>query len=282
MKTNDHGSFTAAGQHIGLTQSAVSLRIKRLEELLGHRLFERTSRSMTVSLFGEHLLADARKILDLNDSIFRRFLKPETSGHLRIGIADYVITDTLQSVLARFARLYPRVSLDVITGLGLDLSPRYENGDLALMIAGVEDERGDVTSLYDEPLFWCGEPRFASSTETVLPLVSLPHPCSHRRAAIEQLTRIGRSWQQIFTGSSVGAVREAACAGLGVAVLPASAFDRRCHRLTEAAGFPALPTIGIGAYIRPDAQEPALAFLSFFRQESPWMRSSVPPAARGR
>lgn len=266
----DHGNFTAAGEHIGLTQSAVSLRIKRLEQVLGRRLFERTSRSMSLSVHGQQLLADARQILDLNESIFRRFREPETAGSLRVGFADYVISRALQTVLARFTQFYPRVALEVVTGLGLDLTPRFESGNLALMVAGTEHTQNDVLPLYSEPLHWCGADRFAQTDESTVPLISLPDPCSHRAAGIKQLLRVGRKWTQIFTGTSVSGIREAACAGLGVAVLPASAFDKRCNRLTETDGFPTLPTIQIGAYIRPDADEPAHAFLSFFKDECPW------------
>ena len=265
------GNFTQAGDKLGLTQSGVSLRIKRLEETLECRLFERTSRSVSLSTAGQQLLGDAQRIIDLNESVLKRFKEPETVGHLRIGVADYVIHGTLQSVLARFRKFYPDVTLEVITGLGLELMPKFECELLDLVIAGLEAGTDDVEPLYTEPLHWCVSPHFKDNLDKPLPFVSLPQPCSHRAAGIEQLEKMGRSWTQVFTGTSIAGIREAACAGLGVAVLPTSSFTKHCHRLTAKDGFPELPSSQICAFIRSDSGEPAQAFLNFFREESPWI-----------
>ena len=268
------GSFTQAGNKLGLTQSGVSLRIKRLETILACRLFERTSRNVSLSPLGQQLVGDAQRIIDLNESVLRRFKEPETAGHLRIGFADYVIHGTLQSVLARFRRFYPNVTLEVVTGLGLELIPKFENDSLDLMITGFENNFNGVEPLYCEPLHWCVSHDFNDRIDEPLPLVSLPHPCSHRSVGIIELEKMGRAWSQVFTGTSIAGIREAACAGLGVAVLPASSFNKHCHRLTVKDGFPEMPSTRIGAFIRDDAGEPAKAFLTFFREESPWVNTA--------
>ena len=69
---SDTGSFTAAGEVVARTQSAVSIQIKRLEEIVGKRVFERTSRSLTLTPAGETLLDYTRRILELNDRIVGR------------------------------------------------------------------------------------------------------------------------------------------------------------------------------------------------------------------
>jgi DNA-binding transcriptional LysR family regulator len=82
------GSFTAAADVIGRTQSAVSQKILRLEEALGCRVFERSSRSLSLTREGERLMAPARRMLELNDETIRRFVEPPVAGKLRLGIAD--------------------------------------------------------------------------------------------------------------------------------------------------------------------------------------------------
>src|SRR5258706_13641306 len=82
----DSGSFTAAGELVARTQSAVSVQIKRLEETLGQKVFERTSRSLALTPAGDTLLGYARRILALNDESVRRIAEPPVSGLIRLGI----------------------------------------------------------------------------------------------------------------------------------------------------------------------------------------------------
>ena len=83
----DTGSFTAAAELVARTQSAVSIQIKRLEELLDARVFERTSRSLALTHAGETLLAYARRMLELNDESVRAVTQPPLEGEMRIGIS---------------------------------------------------------------------------------------------------------------------------------------------------------------------------------------------------
>ena len=87
----DTGSFTAAGEVVARTQSAISIQIKRLEEIVGKRVFERTSRSLTLTPAGATLLDYARRILELNDESVRRIMEPPISGEIRLGITEYFV-----------------------------------------------------------------------------------------------------------------------------------------------------------------------------------------------
>ena len=82
----DTGSFTAAGELVARSQSAISIQIKRLEEALGQKVFERTSRSLALTPAGETLLGYTRRILELNDESFRRIAEPPVTGVIRLGI----------------------------------------------------------------------------------------------------------------------------------------------------------------------------------------------------
>src|SRR6185369_12702678 len=84
----DSGSFTAAAELVARTQSAVSVQIKRLEEILGHKVFERTSRSLALTRAGETLLGYARRILELNDESVRRIAEPPVAGTISLGITS--------------------------------------------------------------------------------------------------------------------------------------------------------------------------------------------------
>src|SRR5262245_1332018 len=131
----DTGSFTAAGELVARSQSAVSVQVKRLEELVGQRVFERTSRSLALTPAGNTLLGYARRILELNDESVRRIAEPPVVGEIRMGITEYFVPHELPQILARFAAAYPGVYLEVTMGLSRDLRGALARGELDAVIA---------------------------------------------------------------------------------------------------------------------------------------------------
>ena len=262
------GSFTAAGEAIGLTQSGVSVRIRRLEEQLETRVLERTSRSVTLTPEGEVLLGYARRMLDLNDETVRRLRAPWAEGDLRIGIADYFAPNVLPTLLGRFCRHYPRIRLSVRTGLGLDLIPAFERGELDLVLAGQEEELQGGEILLHEPLIWVTAEAGLSGNKLPLPLVALPQPCSHRRAAIDGLEQQGRQWDIVFTSSSIAGVQAAVRAGLGIGVLPRSALTEGLRPADDSLGLPPLPYSAIAVFAQKDVNTAVrTAFVDFLVEE---------------
>jgi len=119
-------SFTKAGKNIGLTQSGVSVKIRRLEERLSAQIFKRTSKDLSLTLEGEVLLEYAKRILSVHDEAVSRLTKPKASGDLRIGLTDYFIPELLPSLLSKFRKQYPNIHLEIQTGVGVDLIPIFE------------------------------------------------------------------------------------------------------------------------------------------------------------
>lgn len=274
------GGFTAAGDRLGLTQSGVSVRMRRLEDRLQVQLLARTSRSVALTADGELLLGYARRMLDLNDEVVRRFTLPAATGHLHAGVADYVVPNRLQGLLARFRKHYPRVSLEITVGLGMDLVPRLEKGDLDVVVAAATETSVPSRPLYREPLVWCAPDGWSLCAEEPIPLACLPIPCSQRRAGVAALEQAGYLWQASYTSTSVAGVQAAVRAGLGIAVLPDSAVDGDMRRLTPKDGFPALPETEIVAFLRQPESEPAKAFVCFFEDEVPCAKPRSDEAAR--
>ena len=146
------GSFTAAASVVGRSQSAVSQKVLRLEEILDRRVFERTSRSLSLTRDGEHLLAAARRMLEFNDSVMRELREPPAVGTLRLGISEDFVPGQLPTLLARFSRLYPGVHLDLMTGLSCELLAAYDDDRIDAVIAKKDGtaQRGRV--IWREPL----------------------------------------------------------------------------------------------------------------------------------
>ena len=237
----DAGSFTAAAELVSRTQSAVSVQIKRLEELLGRKVFERTSRSLALTPDGRTLLDYARRILQLNDESLRRLSAPAVAGEFRLGVTEYFVPAELPHLLARFAAAYPGVHLQVRMGLSRELRQEVAAGRLdAAIVRLAPQER--LQPIWTEPQRWVTAESVAPSRlaqrDSPLPLVLLPAPCVLREFALTALKRRRRTWRIAFTGSSMTSVQAAVLAGLGVSIIPATLLLPGMQVLSDGREYP--------------------------------------------
>ncbi|MCS0495152.1 LysR substrate-binding domain-containing protein [Ancylobacter sp. MQZ15Z-1] len=235
------GGFTAAAGAVGRSQSAVSQKILRLEDMLGRRLFERTSRSLYLTRDGEAFLVSARRIIELNDATVRGLLEPAPFGSLRLGVAEDFIPRQLPALLARFARLYPQVQLELRTGLSCELLEAYDAGALDVVIAKRDGraQRGRV--IWREPLVWMAASGFVADPEGPVPLVLLCPPCTYREVMVRALDGARRDWFAACTASSLMGVHAAVEGGLGVTVLGRSFVQEGMQVLEPSDDWPPLP-----------------------------------------
>ena len=125
-----HGTFAAAGERIGLTQSAVSSQIKRLEESLGFALFDRTRRAATLNAAGAQTLARAEEILALYAKLGELPHDDSAAGLLRIGAIASVQSSLLPRALAALRHKYPKLRLSLVPGVSLHLMDQLDAGDI--------------------------------------------------------------------------------------------------------------------------------------------------------
>src|SRR6476660_2080969 len=145
----DAGSFTKAAREVNLTQSAVSLHVKRLEDQVGSRLIMRNTRGVRLTEQGEILLSYARRILALYKEAEHR-LSRDIGGLVRIGAAEYFDLHTLSALLGQFSARYPAVRLQIELGIGPDISALLDEGELDLVIVSNEIREGDGVPLARE------------------------------------------------------------------------------------------------------------------------------------
>ncbi|TFY90065.1 LysR family transcriptional regulator [Pseudomonas kairouanensis] len=125
-----HGTFAAAGMHIGLTQSAVSAQIRQLEQALGVQLFDRTGRQATLNAAGLRALPLAKEILET----FNRMAVPveanEYRGELKVGAIGTAQTGLLPQALLRLHQAAPAVECKLVPGVSLELLSQVDAGEL--------------------------------------------------------------------------------------------------------------------------------------------------------
>lgn len=256
----DEGGFSAAAKRIHRTQSAVSLRIAKLEERLDTKLLERSTRSVSVTSAGEIFVSYARRILELADEAVLAVTSPEEKTLLRVGFAEYLAPQHLHTLLARFRRAHPNCDLSLVLGMGADMLELMDKGRLDLVFGCPEVDGGQL--LWEEPLVWTGALNQSDVEDKPIELVLMHPPCSYRQIAFDALTKIGKSWKMSIDANSVQAVQSAIRAGLGVSVLPLSAVHEEMPLIGNE--LPKLPNTSVMSYVRSDLSHPyAQRFVDF-------------------
>lgn len=220
-------NMTHAATRLLRTQSAVSLSIKRIEELLGLVVLERGPRAVRPTAAGEQLLNHARKLLAAHDQMLDEIAEPALEGSVRLGTPEDFATSYLSQVLARFAQSHPRVALEVSCDLTLNLIERFGRGEFDLVLIKREPAGAEAgVRVWREPLVWASAPGFDIEAAETLPLVVSPNPCVYRARALNALDRSGRRWRIAYTCGSLAGSQAAVRAGLGLSVLPRDMVPR--------------------------------------------------------
>lgn len=252
------GSFTRAADALLRRQSTLSLQIKRLEQGLGRRLLERSARRVVLTVEGEALLGQARRMLELNDRLVASLNEPALAGRVRLGTPEDFATTHLPGVLARFGQAHPAVQLEVTCDLTLTLMHRFRAGDFDLVLVKREPERSDRGVLvWREPLVWVAARQLAPVAGGALPLVLSPPPCVYRKRAVDALTRAHRPWRIAYSCASLAGQHAAVRAGLGVTVLPKDMVPPGLVAAERRSGLPNLHDTEIALLARRGLSEPA-------------------------
>lgn len=129
-----HGTFGAAGERIGLTQSAVSSQIRRLEEQLGFELFDRTRRTATLNAAGATTLARAEEIVALFSRLGELPEAASAEGLIRIGAIASAQSSLLPRALASVQQKYPKLRVHLVPGVSMQLMDQVDTGEIDLAI----------------------------------------------------------------------------------------------------------------------------------------------------
>ena len=240
----NHRSFTRAAIMLNRTQSAVSMQIKRLENRLGVALFNRTKANVDLSPAGEGLLGYARRILALNEEAIGRLAERKVDGVVRLGVMDDYGTCIVPPLLAGFLAGYPRIHVEMETGLTASMPARLGEA-YDLVIAMHPEGRGDGEFLRREQAVWATSATQAVEQQQPLPVALYPQGCLFRKWAIEALDAAKRPWRLAFVSHSLAAVEAVAAQGLAVTVVKAGTFPAKLRRLSDQDGMPPLPAADI-------------------------------------
>jgi DNA-binding transcriptional LysR family regulator len=240
----EHRSFTRAAVMLNRTQSAVSMQIKRLEDRLGAELFSRTKANVDLSAAGEGLLGYARRILSLNEEAVGRLAERKVEGVVRLGVMDDYGTHVVPPLLASFLAGYPRIHVEMETGLTSSMPARLGEA-YDLVIAMHPEAHGDGELLRREQAVWATSASQPVEQQEPLPVALYPQGCLFRKWAIDALDAARRPWRLAFVSHSLAAVEAVAAQGLAVTVVKAGTFPPKLRLLGDHEGMPRLPAADV-------------------------------------
>jgi DNA-binding transcriptional LysR family regulator len=232
-------SFTRAAEALGTTQAAVSMKLQRLEAVVGKRLVERSPRAVRLTADGAAFLQNARALMEAHD----RALLGERSSRqqLSLGISDHAAGPELVPLLERLNAVSSQLSFAVTIGFSRDLLDAYDAGALDAVIVRQESGRRGGEKLAEDSFGWFASPRLKWSRGESLRLATLARPCGVRAIAVRALDKAGIAWNEAFIGGGVSAVVAAALAGLGVALLARRIAPPGMVDIGPEQGLPAMP-----------------------------------------
>jgi DNA-binding transcriptional LysR family regulator len=216
--TADFKSFTRAAEALDTTQSAVSLKIKRLEDGLGRRLLERTPRLVRLSADGNAFLAPARQLIAAHHGAIGSFGLEQR--RLIVGISHHIVGPELPMLLKRMGSAEPSLVLEMRVATSREVLDDFDRGaiDAAIVLSHDNRRRGGETIL-EEAFGWMAAPDFEHHPGAPLRLATQAEPCSVRSMAVDALKDAGIAWTEVFVGGGIATTGAAVSAGLAVAAL---------------------------------------------------------------
>lgn len=275
----DCGSFTTAALRLHSTQSTISQKVRRLEDLVGHRLLERGSRGVSATEAGQTLMGYARQMLALNDQLSQALSGAFVTITVRLGMPEDFTGGATMRALAGFNRRFPQVKLEVTSGLSSDLAAAYDQGELDLVLVKQRHHAREAIASLPEQTVWVDSASHPVFHQDPIPLVTFPRRGVYREEIIGAVESLGRRWRISFTSSSLSGIQGAVADGMGISLLPRRAMTGDHVELGQAQGLPVIDAFELAILHRPHAHNMVKALARVLVDRlAPERRSGLWPA----
>lgn len=240
VAVTDAGGVTRAAGLLNLTQSAVSMQIKRLEESLDQPFFIRAARRLTLTPEGEQLLAYARRMLSLNDEALSRMTCQSYEGEVRLGVPSDIVYPQIPRVLKRLAQAFPRVRVNLASSFTLLLREGFARGDHDMILTTEEQPSPGAEVLATRDLVWVGAPGGTAWQRRPVRLGFVEN-CIFRSRAQAALEAAGIDWELGVDGCNEQVVEAMVAADLAISARMRGAIPEGVEVIE---GENALPRLG--------------------------------------
>jgi DNA-binding transcriptional LysR family regulator len=211
----DVGSVTRAAGLLNLTQSAVSMQIKRLEESLDQAFFSRAARKLALTPEGEQLLSYARRMISLNDEALSRLTDSGYEGEVRLGVPHDIVYPQMPGILKALAQEFPRVRVNLASSFSRILIEDFDAGHFDMILTTEAGVRPGGESLARRELVWIGAPDGTAWQRRPIRL-GFKDTCIFRPIAQTSLDAAGIPWEMGFEGECEQVIEATVAADLAV------------------------------------------------------------------
>ncbi len=248
------GVTKAAGYH-HLTQSAVSMQLKRLEETMGIALLDRSARTIGLTTAGEQLLSYARRMLELNDEVFARMAAQDFEGEIILGVPHDIIYPAIPRVLHYFDCEFPKVKVQLTSSYTKKLKDLYARGecDVVLTTEGLLDAGGETLS--ERSLIWIGAPGGTAWKTRPLRL-AFEKNCIFRIGVQRALDEAGIAWDMAVESDQTRTIEATVSADLAVHAVLDGAMPPYVEAVRHGGALPELSRHMINMYVADAARGP--------------------------
>lgn len=269
------GSFGSAAVRVGRSRSAVSMQMRRLEELFASTpLFQQSGRRKRLSGTGEILLSHARNILRLNDTLWQSMAAANSPGIIRLGAPDDYVYTLLPDILERYAKVFPHIHVEVTCEPSEELSELITLSKLDLAVVTRRPADKVSRTIRVEPLVWVAAKGRRFPPDEPLPLAMFQHGCVARSQTIEACARAGRDYRVAYSSPSIAGLLSPVKAGLAAAAIARCSVPNDLEVLPPSDDLPEIGGIDI-ALMRNDA----LDIPDFVRGLADEIQASLGPAS---
>jgi DNA-binding transcriptional LysR family regulator len=224
--------------------------MQRLEEQVGHPLFEKHGRGKRLTEHGQRLLTYARQLMAIHDEALRVLQQGDLQGHLRIGAPHDVADTVLPSLLAEVVRNWPTVQVSIQVGRSPFLADALRRGELDMAISNRAENEFEGLMLRSSPTVWLCAANYVHDRGQPIPLVMVDGPSIFRKLGQEALEAAGIPFAHRYTSSSLIGIRAALRAGLGVTARGVEQLDATLRVLGPNEGMPTLPDLVYSLFVR--------------------------------
>jgi DNA-binding transcriptional LysR family regulator len=243
----DSGGVTRAAGFLHLTQSAVSMQLKRLEEMLGLELLNRSGRTIALTASGEQLLVYARRMVALNDEVIARLTDQVYEGVIKLGVPHDIVYPAIPQVLKQFHAAFPRVRVQLEASSTKILREQFAKGECDMILTTeTAPDRGAETLAVKE-LQWVGAPGGAAWRQRPLQL-AFCRLCLFRPHVVANLDAAGIPWQMSVDTESDRTIEAAVSADLAVNAMIEGTAPPYLERIDHGGALPELPAQQINLY----------------------------------
>lgn len=250
----DSGGVTRAAGFLHLTQPAVSMQLKRLEDMLGLPLLDRSGRTIALTASGEQVLAYARRMVALNDEVITKLTDQAFEGVITLGVPHDVVYPAVPQVLKQFHAAFPRVKVQLEASYTRRLKEQFAKGERDVIVtteAGV-DQGGEVLAV--KPLVWVGAPGGTAWRQRPLQLAFCRY-CVFRAQIVEDLDADGMEWEMSVDTDSDRAIEAAVSADLAVHAMIEGTQPPYLEVVDHGGALPALRVQQINLYGAQDGKD---------------------------